>query len=41
MLASVMLTLGGVAFLVWRSFRVARREAAAGRPFEPDGKLRW
>ena len=38
MLATILVVLGGFAFLVVRSDRSARR---SGTGFQPEGKVRW
>ena len=38
MIGTMVLVLGGFALLVRRSYRGAAR---SGRPFQPEGKLRW
>jgi hypothetical protein len=41
MIAMVFVVLGGFSTLLWWSFRSARRRAARGETFAPDGKIRW
>jgi hypothetical protein len=41
MLAMIATVLGGFALMVVHSYRAARLRAAAGQPFQPEGKLRW
>jgi len=41
MLGMMFLLVGGFLLLVRMSYRSAQRKAEEGRPFVPQGKLRW
>ena len=41
MLSSVTLLFGGAAFLIWNTYRKAKRESEQGRSYEPEGRIRW
>ncbi len=41
MLTVIVLIFGGFALLIVNSYRAARARAGEGKPFRPEGKLRW
>jgi len=41
MLGVIALVFGGFALLIAHSYRASRTRTAQGRPFSPEGKLRW
>jgi len=41
MLGMMFLLVGGFFLLVRMSYRSAQRRSGEGRPFVPEGKLRW
>jgi hypothetical protein len=32
---------GGIAIMIWKSYRAARLRTSAGSSFAPSGKIRW
>lgn len=41
MIGTVTLLFAGFGFVIWNSYRRARRSAAEGEPFAAAGKIRW